>query len=318
MWLENPETKEIWNLMPDNPYDIEGGCALLSTKGMGYQQNVTQEQVEEDYFISDIKTANKAITGVLYFNGDKHLENFRAFVGDFRRQFTLYYSPSAEYEPYDILSGAYYKKVTISQVDKTEKDKYGWYECSVALTTQADVWKRDIYYKMGEKGYIGEALVYPYAYEYTYGGRDVYSIAITNSGRETGCIIKITNKDKKPLGKLEWYLEHKYIDDYGNEQEDPPQRSAWYLQNEKTEVILRKDYTLYVDSNPITQEAKVIYPPTESNPRENSQSVANWQEPSWDYINFVRIKNGDNKLVFYVEHSGVEIEVIYQEQKEII
>lgn len=312
MWLQNPETGAIWDLLPQNPYSIEGGCALLKVKGLGYAQSITQEQVEVDYFISEISSANKPVSGVLYFNGDKHLKNFQAFVGDFRKQFKLYYSPNGEYEPYDVISSPYYKLVTIQQVDKTEKDQYGWYECSVSFTTQADVWKRDLTYFINNEGNpnIGEALVYPYTYKYVMGGRDIYTIDLPNDGREVGCIIKIKNNSETPLSELEWFVEHTYIDYYGLEQQDPVQRAKWYTTN--TDIILQEGYELYVDSNPTTQEAKVSY--TDG----TSQSVVAWQEPSWDYINFVRLKHGQNRIVFYVAHPEVDITVTYQEQKELI
>lgn len=310
IWLKNPDTGAIWDLLPDDPRNIDGGCAFLSIAGMGYEQGVTQEQVEVDYFISQIQSKNHAVTGSLYFNGDKHLENFQAFVGDFRKQFLLYYSPSGEYEPYDQISSPYYKPVTISKVDKSEKDIYGWYVCSTTFSTQSDVWKRDIYYSIeGALENVGEVLVYPYTYEYVLGGRDIYAIDIPNDGRETGCIVTIKNKSKMPIGQLEWFIENTIIDTYGNEQKTV-QRSKWFTPN--TDVTLQKDYEIYVDSNPATQEAKVNYSDG------TSQSIIAWQEPSWDYINFVRIKHGQNRIVFYVENPNVDISVMYQEQKEII
>lgn len=350
MWLQNPETKEIWDLLPDNPYNPEQqGCAFLGIKGMGYQQNVTQEQVEVDYFISQISSANKSITGILYFNGDKHLQAFQSYIGDFRRQFELYYSSDGEFEPYDDISSIYHKPVVISQVEKTEKNAYGWYDCSATFTTQSDVWKRNVNYSIRVEEYsaynefpnpgysgiiykdistntfyiwgttsyiktdyknVGDALVYPYKYEYVYGGRNVYSIDIPNDGREAGCVIKITNKSTTPMDKVEWFIENKFTDAYGREQETV-QRSAWYFTDSNVQVTLQEGYTLYVDSNDTTQEAKVIYP------NGTSQSVVNWQEPSFDYINFIRIKHGSNRLVFYLTQDA-DIEVYYQEQKELI
>ena len=315
LWLKNPETGTIWDLLPEKPYNTNDGSALLDIGGFGYNQSVTQSQVETDYFISEILSSNKNITGTIYFNGDNHVENFQKYVGDFRRQFYLYYSPSGRFEPYDSISSIYYKPVIITQIGKKEKDKFGWYLCDVSLTTQSDVWKRDIYYSLStqEIEKLGEALVYPYKYEYVYGGRDIYSFAIENDGRETGCIIKITNNSETPMSKVEWFIENTYVD-YDGRTHQSIQRSAWYFQNNTshTGVVLRRGYTLYVDSNPTTQEAKVIYPD------ETNQSVINWQEPSWDYINFIRIKHGQNKIVFYIESEDVKIEVIYQEQKELI
>lgn len=310
MWLKNAETNTIWDLLPDDPYDIDGGVSMLKISGTGYEQTVTQEQVEIDYFISQIKTKNHDITGTFYFNGDEHIRNFQKFVGDFRRQLFLYYSPDGEYQPYDQLSSIYYKPVTISVVTKTEKDENGWYVCPVTFSTQADVWKRDIYLSPNEPlEKVGEALVYPYAYKYVLGGRSVFSIEIENQGRETGCRITIKNNSETPISRIEWFIENSVVDFYGNTKRSV-QRSKWFTAN--ADVTLQQGYELCVDSSPVTQEAKVIY--TDG----TSQSIVDWQEPSPRYINFVRIKNGKNRLVFYLEHTNVEVSVTYQEQKELI
>lgn len=310
MWLKNAETGAIWDLLPDDPYEIEGGVSMLKIAGTGYEQSVSQEQVEIDYFISQIRTKNHEITGTFYFNGDEHIRNFQKWVGDFRRQFLLYYSPDGEYEPYDQISSPYYKPVTISAVTKTEKDEYGWYACPITFSTQADVWKRDITYSPPDTiKTVGEALVYPYTYEYVLGGRSVFSIEIYNDGRETGCQITIKNNSDTLISQLEWFIENTVIDYYGNKK-TTVQRSKWFTDN--TDVTLQKGYTLSVDSTPTSQEAKVIY--TDG----TSQSIVNWQEPSWEYINFIRIKNGKNRLVFYLENPDVEVSVTYQEQKELI
>lgn len=310
IWLKDPETGAIWDLLPKDSTLCDGGCALIAPAGFGYSQDVTQEQVEIDYFISQIKSKNQSITGTFYFNNDEHLQNFQKYVGDFRRQFLLYYSPSGEYEPYDEISSPYYKPVIISSIKKGEKSLYGYYECEATFSTQSDVWKRDIY--LGIRGKLvmqGEPLVYPYIYPYVLGGRNLYAIEVQNAGRETGCKILIKNNAETPLTQIEWFVDHTYIDEYGV-QHTETQRSKWYTEN--TTIALQKDYELYVDSAPTTQEAKVNYP------NGISQSVVAWQEPSWEYINFVRIKHGFNRFVFYIESQNVDIGITYQEQKELI
>lgn len=310
IWLKNPETGAIWNLLPDDPYAIDGGCPLIDPEGFGYKQEVTQEQVETDYFVKQIVSQNKAINGTLYFNGDKHLQNFRKYIGDFRKQFLLYYSPDGEYQPYDQISSPFYKPVMLQGVDKGQKTTSGTYECATTFIPQSDVWKRDVYLFIdGMRKMRGEPLVYPYIYPYVLGGRDVYAIEIENDGREVGCIIRIKNNTNVPIQQIEWFIDHTYKDYNGNVQIET-QRSKWYTQ--QTDITLRKGYELYVDSNATTQEAKVNYPDG------TSQSVKDWQEPSWDYINFVRIKNGANRLVFYIDSENVDISVTYQEQRELI
>lgn len=317
IWLKNPETGTIWNLLPDDPHAIDGGCALIKPQGMGYEQDVTQEQVEFDYFVSQIKSKNHNITGTLYFNGDQHLQNFQRYIGDFHKQFLLYYSPNGEYQPYDQISSPYYKPVIIARVDKSEKETNGWYECEVTFATQSDVWKRDVYLIIdGARKMRGEPLVYPYKYTYVLGGRDIYEIQIPNTGREVGCIVRIKNKAAKPISQVEWFIDNTIIGVDGRTI-TTTQRSKWYTQRHETgeviaDVTLYQDYELLVDSNATTQEAKVV------NSDGISQSVVDWQEPSWDYINFIRIKNGDNRIVFYIDGDEVDISVIYQEQKEII
>lgn len=312
MWLQDPSTNKVWNLLPENPYDIENGCPFISIKGMGYEQDITQKQVEVDYFISEISSKNKAVSGVLYFYGTEHVKKFCAFIGDFRKQFKLFYSPNGEYKPYDPISPIFYKYVTISAIDKTELNQYGWYECSTTFTTQSDLWKRDISYSIEGVPSVGDPLVYPYHYddsEYIFGGRAIYSIEVNNEGRETGCIVSITNNGETPLTEVEWFIENTYKDAFGNDQ-TTIQRSKWFTQEDK--LTLYEGYTLIVNSNPTTQEAKVVF--TDG----TSQSVVSLQEPSWDYINFVTVKNGVNRIVFYVDNPDVKIDFSYSEQKELI
>ena len=137
----------------------------------------------------------------------------------------------------------------------------------------------------------------------------MYAIDIPNSGRETGCLIKIKNRSDRDIRQVEWFIDHTYVDEYNVEHKET-QRAKWYTEN--ADIVLKKDYELYVDSNPITQEARVNYPDR------TSQSVVRWQEPSYDYINFIRIKHGANLIVFYIDGDNVDISVTYREQKELI
>lgn len=306
IWLQKPNSQDIWDLLPESAYDRENACPFLEIKGMGYRQDVTQTQVNTEYFVSKVLSKNQSITGVLYFQDDEHIKAFQEFVGDFRQQLFLYYSPSAEFEPYDQLSAPYYKKVIISIVDKTEKDITGWYLVPMTLSTQNDVWNRDRYYQatVDQDAMVGNPLVYPYTYSYILGGRNTLAIDFNNEGREVGCQIRIKNRSESDITNIEWYLDRKFVDAYGEEQEEA-QRSKWNLS-------LSPNSTLIVDSNPLTQEARIIYEDG------SSQSVVDVQEPSWDYINFVQVQHGQNRLVFYVGNDNVDITFIYREQKEFI
>ena len=382
IWLQKPNSLEIWDLLPTDSWNRNNASPFLAIKGMGYKQEVTQNQVNTEYFISKILTKNQSITGIMYFQDDEHIKAFQEFVGDFREQLILYYSPSGEYEPYDRISAPFYKKVIISQMDKTEMDEFGWYQISTTLSTQDDVWNRDVMYSVditkpfiatisnenitaelvdsvfiekfggisniGEtevftyngtnwlyksnavdlKEYgitvigtathsdtitiqksamIGEPLVYPYTYPYTIGGRNVLSVDFNNDGREVGCVIKIKNNSESTVSQIEWFIEREYVDYYGNKHEHAD------VQKGKFNLDLTAGSELVIDSNPITQEAKVVYIDG------TSQSVVDLQEPSWEYINFITIPHGKNRIVFYIDNAEKStILFSYREQKEII
>lgn len=387
IWLQKPNSLEIWDLLPNDAYKRENACPFLGIKGMGYKQEVTQNQVNTEYFISKILTKNQPITGIMYFQDDEHIKAFQKFVGDFREQLILYYSPSGEYEPYDRISAPYYKKVTVSQLEKGELDEFGWYQISTTLSTQDDVWNRDVVYSMsldtqrkydinvygdgitnvtldedkyeyqfggfanvGDIEYFSfdgtnwvnnrhpvnindfgiivegvvsvgdviqitrnttvlEPLVYPYHYKYFLSGRTVLGIDINNEGREVGCLIKIknTSTENNIEAPVEWFIDREYVDYYGVKHENADVQRAKFV------LDLSPQSELVVDSNPITQEAKVNY-------RDGtSQSVVDLQEPDWDYINFITIAHGKNRVVFYLENAeNVSISFSYKEQKEII
>ena len=309
IWLQKIDTGEIWDLLPTNPYNNNTwqGSPLLSIKGMGYKQTITQNQVDTEYFISKISTANVSITGTMWFRDDEHIKEFQDYIGDFRNQLYLYYSPSGEYEPYDPISAPYYKKVIITQADKGEMTEFGDYEIPITFATQDDVWNKDVLYVVPDLVNVGDALVYPYTYTYVYGGRSIFSIEEENKGREVGCIVKIKNNSQNTLlSNIEYFIERDYIDYYGVRHEHADvQRSKWNLS-------LPPLSELVIDSNPLTQEAKVVYNDG------TSQSVVDLQEPDWNYINFIRVMHGKFKIVFYIENPDVDITFSYREQKELI
>lgn len=309
IWLQKPNSYDIWDLLPVNSTDRENASPLLDISGMGYKQEVTQSQVNTEYFVSKVLTKNQPITGTMYFQDNEHIKAFQEFIGDFREQLILYYSPSGEYEPYDRISAPYYKKVIISQMDKGEMDEFGWYQIKTTLSTQDDVWNRDVYFSVSVEDTKNNTLVYPYTYPYVLDGRNALVIDIDNKGREVGCVVKIKNTaDIGNISDIEWFIDRTYIDYYGNKHENEDvQRSKWLLN-------LSAGSELVVDSNPITQEAKVNY--TDG----TSQSIIDLQEPSWDYINFITVAHGENRVVFYVDKEIGSFDIVfsYREQKEII
>lgn len=304
MWLEKTDTRLIWDCLPRNPYETNGGCMFANPSGLGYSQEISQNQIDVDYFIKSIKSQNQTVNVTACFNGDEHLTNFVNYIGDFSQPMRLYYSPDGSIEPYDQISKPYYKPVVISSFEKGEKNEAGWYVCKLQFTSQSDVWRKDYEYFATVGGeHIGEPLVYPYEYPYEFGGANTLVINVDNTGRETGCIVKIKNNANSILTNPEWFSEHIVIDKYGNENTE--------VQRGKFFVSLAQNAELYVDSNSTTQQAKVTN-------GQNTENVAYLQEPSWDYINFIKLKHGTNRFVFYVNLANVTIKIEYSQLKEVV
>ena len=307
MWLVNPKTGAKWDLLPTDPYKKDDGTPFLKISGLGYSQALTQNQVGVDYFVSEITSKNVPIKGSLYFWNTTHIARFQDCVGDFRDSLMLYYSPSGEFHIGDDISKIYYKPVKITQIDKTEYTKFGYFECATIITPQSDVWKRDVQFEAEiDTKNIGEPLVYPFTYPYVFGGRNTISLEIENTGRETGCKVMITNNSAKPIQTVEWFCDNHYLNQY-NIEVDEVQRAKFY-------VTLSESGTMFtIDSNALTQEATVTYNDG------TSQSVVAQQEPSTDYINFIQLRHGMNRFIFYLDNiEGVTINVSYTDQKEII
>lgn len=355
MWLENIKTKLIWDCMPPEPYKTSGGCFFAEPRNMGYSQGVTQKQIDVDYFIQQIQSENLEPIVTAYFNGNEHFKNFVDFVGDFTESMYLYYSPDGSIEPYDRISKPFYKPVVISFIDKPEMTTAGWYICEIRFKAQSDVWRKDYLYSITHREVTAETvnafeeyitkenigtiihytgptegalvhdkyyqvlqdgtgvtyrevynniLLYPYTYPYVFSGENTLTITIDNQGRSTGCIVKITNNAKSVISNAEWYAEHVVIDRYG--------QAITEVQRAKFFSTLQTGYSLYVDSNYTTQEAKIIFSDG------TAQSVVSQQEPSWNYINFIRLKHGTNRLVFFVANKDVKIEVQYAELREVV
>lgn len=306
MWLEKNRTGLIWDCLPPNPYSITGGCMFANPSGLGYQQEISQSQIDVDYFINSIKSLNQSVIVEAYFNGDEHLQNFTIFIGDFTEPMRLYYSPDGKIQPYDQISKPYYKPVVLSKFEKGEKNTAGWYVCKLEFTSQSDVWRKDYKYSFNANGTtISTApLVYPYEYPYEFRGRNTAVINVDNGGRETGCIVKLRNKGASSIVSPEWFSEHVIIDKYGNKETE--------VQKSKFNIILAQNYELYVDSNATTQQSKVIR-------SDNSEeSVSHLQEPSWEYINFIKLMHGTNRFVFYVDTNNIDVSIEYAELKEVV
>lgn len=307
MWLEKKNTGAIWNCMPQNPYKTDYGCFFAHPDGLGYEQNVEQKQVNVDYFIKEISSVNHSVSVEAYFNGNEHLENFVSFVGDFSEPMILYYSPDGSIEPYDQISKPYYKPVVISNFGRPEMNSAGFIVCKIEFKSQSDVWKKDYVYdfETSESSAVMEQLTYPYIYPYTFEGDNLVAVVVENGGRETGCEIKIKNLSQNlTITNPSWALEHVIVDKYGN--------TVSEVQKGKFYVSLGENDAIYINSTDTAQEAKFIHSD------ESEESIVSLQEPSWDYINFIRLKHGSNRIVLNIPSVNARVTIGYSETKEVI
>ena len=300
LWLKNIKTNEIWDLLPKNPYLTFGGCLYGGIKGFGYANIIKQNQIEADYIPASTQSTSVAISGMLYFINDIHVENFQKFIGDFREQFLLYYSPDGNIEPHDQLNSTWYKPVIIKTFDKSEKELSGHYEVMMTLTPQSDVWKRDVNIQIVGGELANEPLVYPYVYDYMLDDNNLTAIQFTNEGRKVGCKIQITNNTSDVIGSdtdgITWFND-----------------ATVGMQQAKFLLYLRPGESLVVDSNPLSYSAYVLHTTGVT------EEIISLQEPSWDYINFIEIQNGFNKIVFNLDtKAGIDISLTYYEQREIV
>lgn len=302
-WFVNPATGERWDLTPDNKYATYGGSPIVNVKGLGFNNNVEADQTGVDYVPTKITSKNVEITGTIYFYNDNHKNRFMQFIGDFETQLEFHYSPDGKIKCSDLISPSWYKPVILSMTIG-EKGKLGYYEVSVSMKTLSDVWKKDITVKTNDPQYIGEGHIYDYFYNYVYNGKDTLACNITNFGREVGCLIKIKNNGNVILTKPEWYSEYIYTDNYGNEKTE--------IQKGRFNVNISNNYELQVDSNNTTQRAEL-----KNYADDTMLNIINLQELNWDYINFIRLKHGDNRVIFFVNVENVSISLTYTLQSDI-
>ena len=324
-WLK-ADNGTVWNLAPDNPRDTRNGCFFGNVAGLGLENDFAQTQVKVDYFIDNVLSKNVNISGVLYFSSDRHVDSFYNFIQDTQRTFELHYSPDGRIIATDQISASWYKPCGIVKLEKRGKNFAGWYECPVTFKTQSDVWRRDIFISSSQPEPFGEALVYPFFYEYEYGGAAVWAVNITNAGREVEPIIEIINGGETAVENPYWVNEHISTDVYD--------REVKVFQRARFNIALHAGRTLLVDSraiaNGLSAQRAVILNNSDGRLMENVYNrqqidsikgldVTGEQEIDFDFINFISLPTGENRLYFDVGgQQGVNIKISYQENRELI
>src|SRR5574344_1054454 len=196
-WLENASGK-LWDLTPKNPYDYRGNF-LGKPDGLGIKTKITSYDVENTFFIEEVKTEAQTISGKLYFCDYEQFRRFVAFVGNVNtdKPMKLFYSTdNISYN--NKLDKQWYKLVLINELKKSEVDsKTGFLICDVKLACLSR-WKKDKDITLQFTRY-GDPLVYPYLYPYIYGGSDNLAVEIDNEDNlPTSCRLIVHGQTDTP------------------------------------------------------------------------------------------------------------------------
>ena len=84
IWLQKIDTGDTWDLLPQDEFGKFDpkvqGSPLLNLGGMGYTQQITQNQIETEYVITKILSKNAPVTGTMYFDSDRRVTEFQKFI----------------------------------------------------------------------------------------------------------------------------------------------------------------------------------------------------------------------------------------------
>jgi hypothetical protein len=290
-WLKKGNT--VWDLSHS---ELLGTNAFFADpQGLGYKSKIDSFAIEYAVFIEKVAMDTSVVKGNLYFNDYAVFSAFLAFIGFQEKAETirLYYSTSDE--SYDSLNN-WYKEVLITALGKTEIDvKCGALKCAVEFTGVTP-WKQDRVYTVQGGNPIGDALVYGYLYNYTYGGANAKAMDIDNSGNlPTSCRIEIYGVATNPS----FYLEQNGVQ----------------LQKGRVRAVLpNTPGRIVIDSDPVKQEATYY---DSSIPL--GRSVYSLAEPSYDYTNFITIPPGLSRLIVTADGGTLgAVTVGFSIQREVI
>jgi hypothetical protein len=276
--------------------DFADGKAFLGDpQGLGFKSKVESFTVEYATFVEKVTMDTSTVKGTLYFRDYTVFSQFVAFIGiqEKAEAIRLYYSTNDL--PYSSTDN-WYKEVLITSLTKTELDaKLGVLKCAVEFTGITP-WKQDRLYTVQGGTPVGDALVYGYLYNYTYGGASAKALDIDNGGNlPTACKIEIYGIATNPS----FYLEQ-------NGQQLQKGRFRCVLPNTTGRLV--------IDSDPIKQEATYYDTNVPS-----GRSVYNLAEPSYDYANFITIPEGQSRLIITADGGSLgNVIVSFSIQREVI
>jgi hypothetical protein len=290
-WLKKNNT--LWDLSVSALGESNG--FLADPQGLGFKAKIESFDIEYATFVEKVTMDKSVVKGNLYFRDYESFSHFLSFIGiqEKAEPIRLYYSTSDL--PYASLEN-WYKDCLITTLGKTEIEvKSGVLKCAVEFTGITP-WKQDRLYTVQGGNPVGDALVYGYLYNYTYGGASAKALDIDNTNNlPTACKIEIYGVAANPS----FYLEQNGV-------QKQKGRFRCTLPNATGRIV--------IDSDPVKQEA--MYYDT-SVP--DGRSVYNLAEPSYDYANFITIPPGLSRLIVTADGGTLgAVSVSFSIQREVI
>ena len=299
IWLER-EDGAIWNLAPlskqlEPSFD---SCWCDSYGGGGFSDKTELQTLGNDFQVLETKPEPQSLKFTALFVNEEHKEYFNAFIGDYSKHIKLYSSPDGTIIPGDKISKPWYHTGMLSRGDFKFKNSKGFYSVEFEFQFMEAVWRRDTYASSTVQGVAGETHVYNFTYPYFYAIGDLLTLELLNNGQSIGCEIMIKNTASYPLISIDYTV----YDDKSNQQ-----KSKWNLP-----YGLESGRMLKVDSRIKSQSAFITF-------ENDIVNAKRFEALSVDYINYVEIRNGINKIVFNLGRTtGVDVVVRYQEERKLI
>lgn len=311
LWLLN-DSGEIWNLRSKTFSD--GNSMFIGLDGSGFEQKLTFTTVDDDFILTDEEATQVDITGTMYFASQKAISAFETFTGGYKDAVKLYYDPTGNTEPENEDGTVWYKQVRVAKMPMAEQDsKTSLWISKCTFTPYSAMWKKAITQVASVTKNSDDVHIYDYFYDFTYGSTSTLACTIYNEGAPVGCVIEIINISSSEIATEQWTLDINGTRYYALFNTSLP----------GADTANDKYYGLYVDSNPLTQECtKYIYHKSgEGYARdtdESSDSMVNAQEPNPQYINFITLGHGTNRIIFSGTDANVFIRVTFTKQTRAI
>jgi hypothetical protein len=173
-WLKKGNA--VWNLT--SSAFTSGASFFGNPQGLGVKTKIESYEVERAFFIESVKLQSAEISGKLYFKDYAQFGAFVEFIGyvETTEPVRLYYS-TAEDAPDYTSDDEWYRLVLVEELKKTEIDvKTGTLICDIKFLSVSH-WRQDKTVTV-EVERFGDALIYPYRYNYRYGGMNRLSVTI--------------------------------------------------------------------------------------------------------------------------------------------